>query len=174
MIDSTRDSQAASKSTPEIDVRMSMRFGGWPSCTIRFGSNRSRSVIPEATEPEISQHGEQPLHVRRRDPDKEIDVAGEARMTVECHGVTADDEIVNAVGVQQFDELSQVGLQLRQERSGAVRSARGVCRAVSPASGQHKTGHRPYRPPQNCRTSERLVPRRKTLALPCRRGARDS
>ncbi|HEX8411704.1 MAG TPA: plasmid pRiA4b ORF-3 family protein [Thermoanaerobaculia bacterium] len=47
----TRRSQAESKSTPEIEVRMSMRFGGWPSCRIRPRWRRSCSTIPRLPNP---------------------------------------------------------------------------------------------------------------------------
>src|ERR1043166_985289 len=106
---------------------------------------------PNAAESEVVEYSKKSVGVWRRHSDEKVDVTREARVTMKCHRVAANNEIVNVVRIQQFDELSQIGLQLRQECSGAVPRAREGCRAVPGASRTHKTGRPPSRHLQNCR-----------------------
>jgi hypothetical protein len=71
----------------------------------------------------------------------EINVARESRTTMERNGVSADDNIFNAVRVQQHDELSQIGLQLRQGHSVAALSIPGASRAGLQVQAAHRTDH---------------------------------
>jgi hypothetical protein len=76
------------------------------------------------------EHAENALHVGRRHPNEEVNITCEARVTMESHRVTTDDEIFNSVRVQQFDELFQIGLQFRQDLSGVAQPIQGGCRVV--------------------------------------------
>jgi hypothetical protein len=76
----------------------------------------------QVPEPKCVEHRENTTHVLWRGANEEINVTRESRVTMKCDGVPADDNIFNVVRVQQHDELSQIGLQLRQEHSGAALS----------------------------------------------------
>ena len=72
--------------------------------------------------------------------------------------MAVNNEVFNSVRVQQFDELLQIDLQLRQEHSGVAQPTPGECRAAPLVSGRRRTDRQPFQRLQNCRTSERLVP----------------
>ena len=105
-------------------------------------------------EPKRIEHCENTAHVLWRCANEEIDVTREPWMTVERDGVTADNNILNVVRVQQYDELSQIGLQLRQEHSGAALSIPAASRGGLQAEVQHRTDHRPDPHLRNYGTSE--------------------
>ena len=86
-----------------------------------------------ATEPECSQRAKNLLCVARRSADEEVDVTRVTRVPMKCHRVAADNEIFNVVRVQQYDELSQIGLQLRQVYSARAQSTQEGHRAAPQA-----------------------------------------
>ena len=76
-----------------------------------------------------------------------------------CHRMSADDEVLNAMRVQQYDELSQIGLQLRQEHSAAAPPVREEYSASPQEPAPHRTDRRLDPHLQNCETSALLDPR---------------
>jgi hypothetical protein len=84
----------------------------------------------EITEPERGEYLKNPSSILFRWSNQEVNVTGIPWMAMKRHGVTTDNKKLNVVRVQQDNELSQIGLQFRQEHSGDVRSVPAKCRAV--------------------------------------------
>jgi hypothetical protein len=104
--------------------------------------NQIRFRDAEVAETEVAERAENSVRVRRCRSDQEVDITGESRIAVKRHGVSTDEEIFNVMRVQQSDELFQIGLQLRQELSGAALPVPAECRAVPQVTDRHKTDRR--------------------------------
>jgi hypothetical protein len=84
----------------------------------------------EITEPELDEYVQNTLGILYGWSNEEVNVTGIPWMAMKRHSVTTNNQELNVVRVQQDDELSQIGLQFRQEHSGDVRSVPAKRRAV--------------------------------------------
>ena len=62
-----------------------------------------------------------PFWAGRVGADPDVEIAREAGITMEGHGVASDDEVVNPVRVERLDKLSRVFRQFDQGLPGGER-----------------------------------------------------
>jgi hypothetical protein len=96
---------AASKSTPGIAVRMSTPTCSRPLRKNGPGSSKSAEVSPCSGGTELSQGHENRLSVFVIGLYQNVEVLGCARLRMDRYGVNANDEVFNAVCVQNGQEF---------------------------------------------------------------------
>ena len=81
------------------------------------GLEKVAAMKPEFSEPEGAQGRQDPVGILFRRGDEDIKISGEAGSPVEGEAKGANNQILNAMGVEQPDKLAQVVVEPHGGRS---------------------------------------------------------